>query len=307
MPSPEADQVFKLNEELFHSWTSNPNATIDDLRRIFEEFLAGIATPDGTTFKEVDCGGVPGIWVTAPGASADHAVMHFHSGGYVLGSAHGYRSFGGYLSAATNARVLLVDYRLAPEHPFPAAMEDARAAHTWLINQGIAPSNIVISGDSGGGGLAMVLLQELRDRGGDQPAAGVMISPWADFTLTGESMTTNAANDPLAPGPGLLEMLIPMIISEDVDRKDRRVSPIFGDWRGVPPLLMLAGSIETLRDDGKRAVEAASAAGVDATFIEGEGMVHIWPIFADRLPEARKALEQIGAFVKRHLGAGVSG
>lgn len=299
MPSPEAAAVFKANQDLLAAW-SQPDLTIEDFRRIFEADLADFAVAADAVFEDVSAGGVPSIWATAPGASADKVILHLHSGGYVMGSANGYRSFGANLSAATGARVLLVDYRLAPEHPYPAAPEDALAAYRWVLAQGISPSSMGISGDSAGGGLCLVTLQRLRDAGDPLPAAAVALSPWVDFTLSGESMVTNAANDPLVPGPDLLAMLVPMVIGEG-DPKDPGVSPLFGNWAGLPPLLVYAGSIETLRDDGARAVEAAKAAGVDATFIAAEGMVHIWPIFADRLPEARETLAEIGTFLKGHL------
>jgi monoterpene epsilon-lactone hydrolase len=301
MLSPENAAVHQANRDLLTAWTADPNASVDDFRRIFEEFLAELAVAPDAAFEEVDAGGVPAIWACAPGAASDRAVIHFHSGGYVLGSAKGYRSFGANLSAATGARVLLVEYRRAPEHQAPAALEDANSAYRWVLNQGVSPSHVAISGDSAGGGLALALLQTLRDEGGELPAAGVSLSPWADFKLAGESMKTNADKDPLVPGPDLLAMMVTMVIGEDGDPGDPRVSPLYGDWSGLPPLLVMAGSIETLRDDGTRCVEAAKAAGVDARFIEGEDMVHIWPIFADRLPEARASLEEIGSFVKQHM------
>ncbi len=301
MPSSEAAEVFKANQELLAAWLADPNYGIEDFRRIFEESLATLAIPPDASFEEVSAGGVPSIWASAPGASADKAIVHFHSGGYVMGSANGYRSFGANLSAATGARVLLVDYRLAPEHPYPAAPEDALAAYRWVLAQGIAASSIAITGDSAGGGLTLVTLQKLRDAGHPLPAAAVAMSPWADFTLSGESMVTNAANDPLVPGPDLLAMIKTMVVAADHDMTDPGISPLFGTWAGLPPLLVFAGSIECLRDDGVRAVEAAKKAGVDATFVEGEAMVHIWPIFADRLPEAREALAQIGTFLKTHM------
>jgi monoterpene epsilon-lactone hydrolase len=299
MPSPEAAAVFQANVDLLAAWSA-PDLGIDDFRRIFEEFLAGLAAPDGATFTEVDAGGVPSIWASVPGASNDRVILHFHSGGLVMGSAHGYRSFGAHLSAATGARVLLVDFRLAPEHPMPAPLEDALAAYEWVLAQGLAPASVVICGDSGGGGLGLATLLALRDQGKPLPAAGIAMSPLADWTLSGDSMVTNAANDPLVPGPGLLEMLRQMVVAEG-DPASPYNSPVFGDYTGLPPLLVMAGSIETLRDDGYRVVQAAQKAGVDATWIEGEGMVHIWPIFADRLPEARDTLAEIGAFARKHL------
>jgi monoterpene epsilon-lactone hydrolase len=303
MASAAADDVFAMNQRLLADWTADPEATMDDMRRVFEEHMGQIAVPEGTTFETVDAGGVPAIWATAPGASAERAVIHTHSGGYVLGSAAGYRSFGGELSAATGARVLLLDYRLAPEDPAPAALEDAVAAYHWVVDSGIDPARIVISGDSAGGGLSLSAMQAIRDEGGAQPAAGVSISPVADWTFTGESMTTNAAVDPLVPGPAMLEGMRTMVVPEGWDPRDSRVSPLFGDWSGLPPLLLFAGSLECLRDDAKRCAEAAAAAGVDATYVEGEDMCHIWPVYADRLPEARDALAEIGSFVESRLAA----
>lgn len=300
MPSSEAAAVFAANQDLLAAW-SQPDLTIVDFRRIFEEFLADFAIAEDATFTEVDAGGVPAIWASAPGASAGQAILHFHSGGLVMGSAHGYRSFGANLSAATGARVLLVDYRLGPEHPYPAAQEDALAAYRWVLAQGLSPSSVAICGDSGGGGLGLATLLALRDNGEPLPAAGVALSPLTDWTLSGDTMVSNAANDPLVPGPDLLAMLKPMVLGENGDERHPYASPLFGDYTGLPPLLLMAGSIETLRDDGHRVAEKAKAAGVDAIWVEGEGMVHIWPIFADRLPEAREALAQIGTFLKTHL------
>lgn len=300
MPSPQAAEVFKANQDLLAAWSA-PDLGIDDFRRIFEDFLAGLAIPEGATFENVDAGGVPSIWASAPGASADKAILHFHSGGLVMGSANGYRSFGANLSAATGARVLLVDFRLAPEHAMPAQLDDALAAYHWVLGQGIAPGSVIICGDSGGGGLGLATLLALRDRSEPLPAAGIAISPLADWTMSGDSMVTNADKDPLVPGPGLLSMLAPMVLGESGDPKDPYNSPVFGDYSGLPPILAMAGSIEALRDDGYRVVQAAQQAGVDATWIEGEGMVHIWPIFADRLPEAQATLEEVGAFARKHL------
>ncbi|HEX4110451.1 MAG TPA: alpha/beta hydrolase [Solirubrobacteraceae bacterium] len=299
MPSDANAAVHQSNRDLLAAWTADPNLTVEDFRRIFEEFLADLKIDEDATFKDVSAGGVPSILVDTPGTDKKLVTLHFHSGGYVLGSARGYRSYGAALSKATGGRVLLVDYRLAPEHPYPAAIDDALTAYRWAL--GHHPANkIVISGDSAGGGLCLALLQHIRDEGLELPAAAVSMSPWADFKLAGDSMKANADKDPLVPGPDLLAMMVTMVIGEDGDPAHPGVSPLYGDWQGLPPLLVMAGSIETLRDDGVRCVAAAKAAGVDARFIEGEEMVHIWPIFHDRLPEARETLGEIGAFVKLH-------
>lgn len=301
MPSAEAEAVLTLNRDLRDAWLADPTYDLPDLRRIFEDWLGQFEIPAGTGFAEVACNGVPCIWAEAPGAATDRVVVHFHSGGYLLGSAHGYRSFGGYLSAATGCRVLLVDYRLAPENPFPAAVEDALAVYAWVLAQGHPPADVVICGDSAGGGLALVALQAIRDEGLALPAAGIAISPLADFAHSGESRQLNAARDPLVT-MDLIGSLGATYCGE-IDPTHPRLSPLYGDWTGLPPLLIFAGEIEMLRDDGKLCAAAAVRQGVDATYVEGEGMAHIWTLYADRLPEAREALERIGAFVRRHLSA----
>jgi len=299
MPSPESEAVLRLNSELRDAWLADPNYTFDDLRRIFEDWLAQIAIPSDTRFAEVTCNGVPCIWADAPGADPQRVIIHCHSGGYLLGSAESYRSFGGYLSAATGCRVLLADYRLAPENPYPAGVDDGVAVYKWLLSEGFAPGKVVICGDSAGGGLVLAALQKMRDQAIAMPACGVAISPVADFARTGPSYKENAGRDPLVT-EDFLAALGAAYCGES-DRTDPGLSPLYGDWKGLPPLLILAGEIEMLRDDGKLCVEAARRAGVDATYFEGEGMAHIWTLFADRLPEAREGLALIAQFVNRHI------
>ncbi len=301
MPSSESQAVLRLNRELRDAWLADPGYTFDDFRRIFEDWLAQFAIPEGTRIAKVDCDGVPCLWVDAPGSAQDRVVVHFHSGGYLMGSANGYRSFGGYLAGVTGCRLLLVDYRLAPEHPFPSAIDDARTVYKWLLAQHVDPARIMICGDSAGGGLALITLQMLRDEGLPLPSAGVAISPLADLTHSVESRFTNDGIDPLVT-MDLIQM-IGAAYCGPLDPKLPRISPLYGDWTGLPPLLIFAGEIEMLRDDGKMCAAAASRDGVDATYVEGEGMAHIWTLYADRLPEAREALDQIGAFARRHMDA----
>lgn len=301
MPSPESAAVLKMNSDLRDTWLANPAYNFGDFRRIFEDWLAQLEIPAATEFEHVDVNGIPSIWAQAPGAAKDRIIIHFHSGGYIIGSANGYRSFGGFLSAATGCRVLLPDYRLAPENPHPAAPEDAMTVYRWVLAQGYAPEKIAICGDSAGGGLALVTLQTIRDEKLPLPAAGISISPLADFKHTGESYAENEHRDPLTTKDLLLAMG-PAYYGER-DPMNPRISPLYGNWAGLPPLLIFAGEIEILRDDGKQCAQRAEAAGVDTTYIEGEGMAHIWTLYADRLPEAREALGQIDSFVKKHMAA----
>lgn len=302
MPSAEAANVLRMNSELRDAWLADPAYDNNDFRQIFEDWLAQFEIPEGTQYESVSANGVPCIWADAPGVASDRVIVHFHSGGYLLGSAHGYRSFGGFLSAATGCRVLLPDYRLAPDHSHPAAIEDAIGVYRWLLGEGFDPAKIVICGDSAGGGLALIALQQIRDAKLPLPAAGISISPLADFAHSGESRKTNEHRDPLVTMDLLLSMGV--TYCGDLDRRDPLVSPLYGNWSGLPPIMVLAGEIEMLRDDGKQCAQAAAAAGVDAIYVEGEGMAHIWPIYADRLPEARDTLRDIGAFVERHMAEG---
>ncbi len=298
MPSPESEAVLRLNSELRDAWLADPNYTIEDLRRIFEEWLGQLAIPGDTKFTDVTCNGVRSIWADAPSADPDRVIVHFHSGGYVVGSAKGYRSFGGHLSGATGCRVLLAGYRLAPDHPSPAGVDDGIAVYKWLLSGGYSPEKIVLCGDSGGGGLVLAALQKLRDQGVALPAAGIAISPLTDFARTGESYQSNIPHDPLVTTDFL--GALGTLYCGDRDPRDPELSPLYGDWSGLPPLLILAGEIEMMRDDGKLAAQAAQRAGVDATYFEGEGMAHIWTLYADRLPEAREGLALIAQFVNRH-------
>lgn len=296
MASPQALEVLRLNNELRDGWLADPNYTFDDLRRIFEEWLAQVAIPQGITFENSTCNGVSCIWATAPDADASRTIVHFHSGGYLLGSANGYRSFGGYLSQATGNRVLLADYRLAPENPYPAGVDDGVAVMQGLLDAGVSPDTIVFCGDSAGGGLVLAALQKMRDLGMPMPACAIAISPVADFAMSGPSFTENADSDPLVTADFLAAL--GQVYCAGLDPKTPGLSPLYGDWRGLPPLLILAGEIEMLRDDGKLSAEAARSQGVDATYFEGAGMAHIWTLFADRLPEAKEGISMIADFIR---------
>jgi len=204
------------------------------------------------------------------------------------------------IARAAGTRALLLDYRLAPEHPFPAALEDALAAYQWLLGQGIAPGRVVIAGDSAGGGLTMAALLALRDRGLPRPAGGVCISPWVDLTCSGSSYATKAASDPIVTREGVAGMAQAYI--GDGDPKRPLVSPLYADLRNLPPLLVQVGSDEVLLDDALGLGERARAAGVDVTVEEWPAMVHVWHWFLPMLDEAEQAVGVIGTFVRSRIG-----
>jgi acetyl esterase/lipase len=195
--------------------------------------------------------------------------------------------------------VLLIDYRLAPEHPCPAAIEDAAQAYRWLLQQGIAPGQIAIGGDSAGGGLALAALVELRDSGVDMPAAAFMISPWVDLALTGESLQTRAQVDPLSSCEGLHAAA--QLYLAGRDPRDPRASPLYADMHNLPPLLIHAGDHEVLLSDATRLAAKAEVSGVEVRLEIWEEMWHVWHAWAADLPEAREAIERIGAFVRQKL------
>ena len=243
----------------------------------------------------VDAGGVPGEWIVAPNAAPDRAILYLHGGGYVMGSVNTHRAMIARISRAAQARVLAINYRLAPEHPFPAAVDDATAAYRWLVKEGYQPSKLVIAGDSAGGGLTFAALVALRDARTPLPAAAVPISPWNDLAGTGASIKSRAGVDPMVGRQGLAPMARQYAGSADL--KTPLLSPLYADLQGLPPLLIHVGDAEVLLDDSTRIAERAKAAGVDVTLEVWPEMIHVWHVFAKLLPEGQQAIDRIGEFV----------
>ena len=250
--------------------------------------------PKDILVESVDINGVYAEWIYVADADNEKVILYLHGGGYVVGSTVPYRRLCASLSQSAKARVLIPEYRLAPEHPFPAGLEDAVAAYNWLLVQGVDAKNIVIAGDSAGGGLSLATILSLRDAGQPLPAGLVCISPWADLTQSGKSHHTNAKSEVI-----LLTESLDLWASAYADESELRnplVSPVFADFSGFPPLLIQAGSDEILLDDSIQLAEKAKAAGVDVTLSIYEGMWHVWHT-VEPLRECREAFEEIGAFV----------
>ena len=290
MASPQLQQTLDMFKEMGAKMAEAKD--INAMRAIMIEAQA----PAGVTCTPVEAGGVSAEWSVADGADQDKVILYVHGGGYVMGSAGSHRDMTGRLSQAAGARVLSLNYRLAPEHPFPAPVDDALAAYRWLLGQGIQASNIAIAGDSAGGGLALAALIAIRDAGEPVPAAGIGISPWVDMEGTGESMTTRAAVDPVVQKEGLLGMA--KLYLGDADPKNPLAAPLHANLAGLPPLLIQVGDSETLLDDATRITERARKADVDVTLKIWDEMPHVWHLFAPILPEGRQAIEEIGAFFK---------
>jgi monoterpene epsilon-lactone hydrolase len=279
--------------EILASQPSNPNASIERMRAGMEKTAERVA-PD-VNCQPIDAGEFRAEWIVAPNAEADRVILYLHGGGYVMGSINTHRAMIARISRAAQARVLALEYRLAPEHPFPAAVDDATAAYRWLLAQGYQPNKIVISGDSAGGGLTFATLVALRDSNIPLPAAAVPISPWTDLAATGASIKSRAEVDPMVGREGLHPMA--QHYAGEADLKDPLVSPLYAELAGLPPLLIHVGDSEVLLDDSTRIAERALAAGVDVTLEVWPEMIHVWHVFAKILPEGQQAIDRIGEFV----------
>ena len=244
-----------------------------------------------------DLGGVPTEW-TRGNHPPRGVILYCHGGGYLVGSPRAYRGMAARLATLTRCDVAVIDYRLAPEHTYPAAPDDAIAAYRALLSR-MDASSIVIAGDSAGGNLALVTLLRARDRGVPLPGGGVLLSPWTDLTGSGASMRVNAKLDPMLPAQRIDEAARLYAPTAQLDSPD--VSPLFGDFTGLPPLSIHVGTTEILLDDSQRLVERAKQHGVSAELERWHRMPHVFPMFADFLPEGRQALDDIGEFVATRL------
>ncbi len=275
-------------------------ATWAQRRLAMEAVQAQLALPKSVTVEATKAGGVKAAWIRpSTSEAADRAViLYLHGGGYVLGSITTLREAIGRLAVATNANMLGVDYRLAPENPFPAAVDDAAAAYRWLLSQGTPANRIIVAGDSAGGGLAVATLLRLRESGDPMPAGAVLLSPWVDLTSSGESLTTRKDADPMVGEQGLVEMANAYAAGR---LHDSEASPLFAELSGLPPCLIHVGDAEVLLDDSLRLAQALRDAGGDAKVEVWDRMIHVFQAFP-QLPEAAQSLERIGTFVNEQIG-----
>ena len=297
MPSVESVQLREFLKSQFA--TANSTQTIQQIRESVDGSMLRMAVLAGAQAEAFDAGGVTGDWVSMPGVAADRVLLYLHGGGYVMGSARTHRDLAARLSEAAGVRALVPNYRLAPENPYPAALEDATTVYRWLLAQGFKPEHIAFAGDSAGGNLAIVTLLALRDAGVALPAATILLSPWTDMTLSGESVTTRAEVDPMIKLGEAGEQFAYYV--GDHDLASPLISPIFADLHGLPPMLIHVGNDEVVLDDSIRLAERAQAAGVEVKLKVWEGMWHVFQSLAAMLPEGRESIAELGAFVKRHI------
>jgi monoterpene epsilon-lactone hydrolase len=292
MPSPEHEQIV----DMMAGGLGLESLSLAEQRAAME-FSAELFPPEADVrARAIDADGVPADWITVGDSEPDRVILYFHGGAYVMGSRNTHRGLAGRMARAARAQVLLPEYRLAPESPFPAAVEDAITCWRWLAANGHAPDQIVIAGDSAGGGLALATLLALKDAGEPLPACAVALSPWTDLEGTGPTSAPGAVDDPMLTADGLRTSGRQYAAD---DLCNPLAAPLHGELAGLPPLLLQVGTREILLSDSSRFAEKARAAGVDVTLEIEDGLIHVWHMFSD-VPEARDAIARIGAFIRRH-------
>lgn len=255
--------------------------------------------PKEVIFEQVDANGVPAEWVISPNAKKEKVLFHLFGGGYVMGTIETRRWLPFLMGRASKIRSLIIGYRLAPEHPFPAALEDSLTAYRWLISTGISSQNIILTGASAGGGLVVSTLIRLRELKLPLPAGAVLLSPWTDLACTGESLESNAEYEPGITIPILRG--IAKLYHGEQSPKNPLVSPLYADLEILPPMLIQAGNIETLRDDSVRLANRVKAAGIDVTLQIWEDMPHVFQNYYNDIPESNQSIEDIGRFIQKIL------
>ena len=312
MPSPEFARLLESQEksakEFDQMATGDTAMAIAAYRRDTDACLVvdGVApkVQPTTRVEKVSAGTVPSEWILAEGADPDLRLMFIHGGGWIAGTLAGYRHQVEALSRATGMAVLAIDYRLAPEHPYPAGLNDCVSAWTWMLANGpageSAPREVFLAGDSAGGNLTFALMLRLRDEGRRLPKAAAAFGPATDFTCSSPSMTERAPFDPMISPEGVA-WVGSLYVTDDTPLTHPYVSPVFGDFTGFPPFLVHAGEREVLHDDGKRVVDKAVEAGVDARFKTLPGMVHTTEYWCHFVPEGMESLNEVGAYLKNHV------
>ena len=303
MASPELNDILQMLKERAEAIAANP-PTLEEKRAGSDAGGQAFEDLTGVTTEAVNANGVPAEWVAAGDADPNRTILYLHGGGYVVGSIISHRGLAASLTRSSKARVLNVGYRLAPEHRFPAAVDDALEAYRWLLASGADPANVVIGGDSAGGGLAIATMVSTKDAGLPMPGAGICLSPWVDMEALGESYVTRAALDPMLTRAGIQAFAKEYL--GDADPKSPLASPIYADLSGLPPLIIQVGTSEAIYNDATWLRDHATKAGVDVTFESWDEMVHVWQRYAPTLPEAQQAVDRLGEFVNEKLGAAVA-
>ena len=287
--------------ELMGQRPLNSNATLEEMRAGME--AGSFPATEAATVTSVDANGVPGEWVTVPESDGNRRLLYVHGGGYVMGSPVTHRRLCEGIARAGGCAVLNLDYRMAPEHVFPAAVEDAMAGLQFMQENGPdgpgAAESVFVGGDSAGGGLMLATLVAAREQGVAMPDGGVGISVWSDLAITGESIQTRSGTDPLITDASMVTNMAAMYLG-GADAKTPLASPLYADYAGLPPLILQVGDHEVLLSDTTRVAERAREAGVEVTEEVWDEMFHVWHAFAPMLPEGQQAIDRIGEFINQH-------
>ncbi|MFF0501961.1 alpha/beta hydrolase [Nocardia aobensis] len=305
MPSPESAAIKAKYEEIGAILAAAGDIDMTLRRSLLDQVHLLTAEPAGVTYDELNAGGRPAIVCEPIGADDEGVVLYFHGGGFVVQSPFSHRKLAGHLAKAAGHKVLVLDYRRAPEVSYPAPIDDAEAAYRWLLAQGFSASKIAFAGDSAGACLAFSTVVRLRDRGVEVPAAVVAFSPWLDLESLPGTLDTNARFDALAQRP-LCEEMAAAYIQDTGAAADGRANPLHADLTGFPPIYMTASDIECLYDNGERFAERARAADIDVTFVVERGQQHVYQFMAGRAEEADRSISDAGAWIATRLGAAAS-
>ncbi|MFD9697680.1 alpha/beta hydrolase [Lentzea sp. NPDC059081] len=299
MASTESGALHALLASMTQRAIDSPDRDLTTTRSVMDELSALTAEPTDVLYEEVTAGGRPALWARPLNADPARVILYLHGGAFMGNSMHSHRKLAAHLAKAARSTALVLDFRLAPEHQFPAQLDDAAAAYRWLLAQGFTPQSIATAGDSGGGGLATTTALRLRDENLPLPAAIVALSPWYDTTAGGDTLDTNAEHDPFLSRPLMKQLSAIYLGGASPDAP--LANALTADLTGLPPIYITAGSREGLLDDAQRFTNRATAAGVDVTLEVADDMLHVYPLMAGRAPEADETIGRVGTWLTKHL------
>lgn len=300
MSKAQKNALYDMGSKIAARLAANPGMDLDSLRLLLEDLQSLAAEPTDVTYEEVQAGGLPAIWARPIRAAKDRVILYTHGGGFVTNSAASHRKVAGHLAKKAGVPALVIDYRRAPEHPFPAQIEDAIKAHQWLRAQGFKPENTAVAGDSAGGNLAITSVLKLRELGMPLPAAVIAFSPWLDMESTASTFVTNAETDVFINRD--MAVMMAGLYLGGASATDPLANPLHAQLAGFPPVFVVAGDAEVLQDDAHRFVEKARAAGVDASVSYGAGQQHVFQFMAGRSAEADASIASAATWVRTRLG-----
>lgn len=304
MPSTQSEALKAHYQATVALLSSTPNLDLVLNRALLDQIHVVAAEPIGVSYEEGNAGDRPAMWCIPDGARRDRVIVYLHGGGFVVQSIHSHRKLAGHLAKAAGCQVLLLDYRRAPEHRYPAQVDDVEQTFGWLIDQGLSASRVAFAGDSAGACLAVSATVRLRDAGTPLPTAIIGFSPWFDLECDGPTLSENRERDALVQRP-LVEEMAAAFLGQDVPPDDPLANPLYADLTGFPPIYLTAGSDETLLDNGERFAERARNAGVDIVFEVEPGQQHVFQFMAGRAPEADRSISAAGAWLAERFDAAI--